>query len=153
MRAILPALTCLTLLAGCATTNGLQEEARRDPYEKFNRKVYAFNKSVDRSVVKPVTKGYRTITPLPARRGITAFLQNAKEPLNFINALLQGKPGEAAHTLGRFTVNTLLGVGGLADHATDLGLQVREEDFGQTLAVWGLHSGPYSSAPRPFATR
>ena len=147
MRAILSGLAFLTLLSGCATTSGLQEQARRDPYEKFNRQVYAFNKNVDKAVVKPVTKGYRAITPKPARRGLTAFLQNAKEPLNFINALLQGKPKQAVETLGRFSVNTVLGVGGLADHATDMGLPAQKEDFGQTLAVWGVHSGPYLVLP------
>lgn len=147
MRAFFPAMACLTLLGGCATTSGLQDEARRDPYESFNRKVYAFNKGVDKTVVKPVTKGYRAITPKPARRGLTAFLQNAREPLNFINALLQGKPKQAVETLGRFSVNTVLGVGGLADHATDMGLPAQKEDFGQTMAVWGIRSGPYIMLP------
>jgi len=147
MRAILLGLAFITLLSGCATTNGLQEQARRDPYEGFNRKVYAFNKGVDKAVLKPVTKGYRAVTPVPARRGFSAFLKNAKEPLNFINALLQGKPRAALRTLGRFSVNTVLGVGGLTDHASDMGLAVQDEDFGQTLAVWGVHSGPYIVLP------
>src|SRR3546814_3753403 len=79
--------------------------------------------------------------------GVRNVLNNADEPLSFINALLQGKVGRAFHTLGRFVVNTTIGVGGLADHASSMGLEEKPEDFGQTLATWGVNAGPYVMLP------
>ena len=135
------------LLASCATHPGGMRIAQADPLENFNRGVYGFNKGLDHVLIKPGTQVYRAVTPRPAQRGLRNFFNNVDEPFSFINALLQGKPGEAMHTLGRFLVNTILGVGGLADHATDMGLDERPEDIGQTLAVWGVGSGPYLMLP------
>ncbi len=141
------AMSASLLLGACASTPGHHLKAEQDPLEPFNRRVYDFNKGVDKVFIKPTTVVYRTITPAAARRGASNALDNVDEPLTFVNALLQGKPKVALNAVGRFVVNTVLGVGGLADHATDMGLQKQEEDFGQTLAVWGMNSGPYLMLP------
>src|SRR3546814_4947915 len=94
-----------------------------------------FNRGVDNALLKPGAQTYKAVTPTAARRGVRNVLNNADEPLSFINALLQGKVGRAFHTLGRFVVNTTIGVGGLADHASSMGLEEKPEDFGQTLAT------------------
>ena len=137
----------LLAVAGCATRPGSMAEAYRDPYEKFNRKVYALNKGLDRYALLPGAKVYRASVPAAARRGVSGGLSNLDEPLSFINAGLQAKPKEASHTLARFLVNTIFGVAGLVDVATDWGLPEQKEDFGQTFAVWGISSGPYLMLP------
>ncbi|MFS0737244.1 MlaA family lipoprotein [Sphingomonas sp. 1P06PA] len=118
-----------------------------DPYESLNRGIWGFNQGVDKVLLKPASSVYRFVTPRPARRGIHAIFANLSEPWSFINNLLQGKPGPAFNNLGRFLINTTLGVGGLADHATDLGLKPKPEDFGQTLARWGVKSSAYVVLP------
>ena len=148
MRAIrVTVLLATSLLAACATTPGHQLAAERDPYEKTNRSIYKFNRALDNAAVKPATKVYRAVVLKAAQRGITNFFNNVDEPFSFVNALLQGKVEQAARTFGRFAINTTLGVGGLADHATDMGLPEEPEDFGQTLATWGVKSGPYVMLP------
>ncbi len=134
-------------LGACAPRPGANAPALRDPYEKFNRGVYGFNKGLDRIALKPATKVYRGIIPRFARSGITNFFNNLDEPLSFINALAQGKINSAWHTLKRFTVNTTIGLAGLTDPATKWGIEERPEDFGQTLAVWGVKSGPFLMLP------
>jgi phospholipid-binding lipoprotein MlaA len=134
-------------LAACATTPGGVEEAQADRFEGFNRKMYAFNRGLDKAVIRPVTVGYRTAVPAAARRGASNALDNVDEPLSFFNALLQGKVKAAFRAVDRFVINSTLGVGGLADHATDMGLPKQQEDFGQTLAAWGIGSGPYVMLP------
>jgi phospholipid-binding lipoprotein MlaA len=146
MRLIL-ALIAALCLGACATTGERAGLDPRDPYEGFNRNVWAFNQAADKVVVKPVTTVYRTVTPVPARRGLTAVLRNLSEPFSIVNALLQGKPDRAFNSLGRFLINTTIGVGGLADHATDLGLPPTREDFGQTLHHWGAEKSPYLVLP------
>jgi phospholipid-binding lipoprotein MlaA len=147
MRTILALLAAATLGA-CATTGGTRASLNEpDPYEGFNRGVWGFNQTVDKVAVKPVTKVYRTVTPVPARRGITRVFQNLTEPFSFVNNLLQGKPKRALRSLGRFVINSTIGVGGLADHATDLGIRRAKEDFGQTLAVTGARRSPYLVLP------
>lgn len=140
-------LVAAAFLAGCATTPGGQRLAERDPLESWNRNVWAFNRGVDNALLKPGAQTYKAVTPTAARRGVRNVLNNADEPLSFINALLQGKVGRAFHTLGRFVVNTTIGVGGLADHASSMGLEEKPEDFGQTLATWGVNAGPYVMLP------
>jgi phospholipid-binding lipoprotein MlaA len=151
MRSRSAALACASglclALSACATTPGNQRVAQADPLEPVNRGIYAFNDGVDTVVLTPATKVYRAVVPTAAQRGATNAFNNVDEPLSFVNALLQGKPKVAANALGRFMVNTVLGVGGLADHATDMGLIRQEEDFGQTLAVWGVNSGPFIVLP------
>ena len=146
MKKLLTLLVAIPL-AGCATTRAGGEMAQRDPYERFNRGMWAFNSAVDKAAIKPATTVYRTVTPVPARRGISRVFSNLGEPLNFVNNLLQGKPKRAMNSLGRFVVNSTIGVGGLADHATDLGLKPTPEDFGQTFAKHGARNSPYLILP------
>lgn len=133
--------------AGCATTPGSDALAQRDPLESINRPIYAFNRAIDRAAVRPVAKAYVWSVPASGRRGVSNFFENVDEPWTAINALLQAKPKAALRAVARFLINTTLGVGGLADHATFFGIERQEEDFGQTLAVWGLGSGPYIMLP------
>jgi len=147
MKRLPAACSALLLLAGCATTPGEDRLAERDPLEGFNRGVWDVNQALDKVAIKPVTKVYRAVTPRPARRGISRIFANLSEPFSFINNLLQGKPDRAIRNLGRFAVNTTLGIGGLADQATKMGIKPAYEDFGQTLAVWGANGGPYLVLP------
>ncbi len=141
MRALPILLLAAAALGGCATT-GTASRDPRDPLEGFNRGVWDFNQAIDKAAIKPATNVYRAVTPVPARRGLSRLLANLMEPVNAVNSLLQGKPKRAFNSLARFVVNTTIGVGGLADHATEIGLQPTPEDFGQTLAVWGLKNSP-----------
>lgn len=123
------------------------EVAEADRWELTNRRVYRFNKNIDRTVLKPVANGYRTVVPIAARHGITNVYSNYGEPANLLNAILQGKISQAFRTFDRFLINTTLGVGGLADNATELNRPQEREDFGQTFAAWGIESGPYVMLP------
>jgi phospholipid-binding lipoprotein MlaA len=118
-----------------------------DPFESWNRKVFAFNDGVDRWFLRPVAKAYRTVTPDLVDRGVTNFFSNLGEVSNFTNSVLQGKGESAVVAFGRFTFNTIFGLGGIFDVATSFDLPERNEDFGQTLGVWGLGSGPYLVLP------
>jgi phospholipid-binding lipoprotein MlaA len=147
VRTAVPILSLL-LLSACATTGGLDARTtERDPLEGFNRGMWSVNMAADKALIRPVSSAYRTVTPKPARRGLSRILANLEEPWSFVNNVLQGKPRRAARNLGRFVVNTTIGVGGLADHASGLGIPDSQEDFGQTLAVWGVDSGPYLVLP------
>lgn len=146
MRTLL-ALFLAIPLGACATTGGAGPAADNDPYENFNRGVWSFNRAIDKAALKPASTVYRTVTPVPARRGLSHVFANLTEPFSFINNLLQGRPDRAFNALGRFVVNSTIGVGGLADHATDLGLPPTPEDFGQTLAVRGARKSPYLVLP------
>lgn len=145
--AALIALAAAPLLAGCVTAPGGVSEAELDRFEKTNRAIYKFNKGVDTAVIKPVTQGYRAVVPGIARRGVSNALDNVDEPLSLINAVLQGKFKAAFRAVDRFMINSTFGVAGLFDHATEMGLPKQEEDFGQTLAAWGVGSGPYIMLP------
>jgi phospholipid-binding lipoprotein MlaA len=118
-----------------------------DPWQGFNRKIFAFNEFADRWVMKPVAKGYQKVTPSIVRRGIGNFFSNLTYPLVAVNQFLQGKFTLGASDTGRFIVNTTLGIGGLFDPASGAGLQAHDEDFGQTFAKWGIHAGPYLVLP------
>ncbi len=118
-----------------------------DPFEASNRAVFKFNNVVDDNVIHPVLKGYRYVTPKFARTGLDNFLTNLKSPVIFANQVLQGDVDGAGNVLFRATVNTLIGVGGLFDVAGYEGYPHESEDFGQTLAVWGLDHGPYLVVP------
>jgi phospholipid-binding lipoprotein MlaA len=146
-----PALLMLLLLAvaGCVTgpKGGTYDAAQADPWENSNRRVYALNKKIDRYALKPAALGYRTIVPRPARQAISNGFSNYNEAGNFVNAVAQGKIKQAFRTLDRFLLNSTLGVGGLADVATKLGRPQEPEDFGQTLAEWGIKSGPFVVLP------
>ncbi|MEO1846517.1 MAG: VacJ family lipoprotein [Pseudomonadota bacterium] len=118
-----------------------------DPLEPFNRAMYTFNDVFDRALVKPLATGYRYAIPSSVRRGVGNFFNNLREPTTFINDLLQGKPARARQALDRFLLNSSIGIFGLIDIATPLGMPPHEEDYGQTLAVWGVPSGPYLVLP------
>jgi phospholipid-binding lipoprotein MlaA len=122
-------------------------EQYSDPWEGFNRRMYYFNAKADKYVMLPVVAGYKAITPDLIEAGISNFFNNLGEIPVFINSLLQAKLDVAAETFGRFTVNTTVGVFGLFDVATPLGLGEQNEDFGQTLGVWGFGPGPYLVLP------
>tara|TARA_B100001989_G_C24548665_1_gene472687 strand:+ start:3348 stop:4148 length:801 start_codon:yes stop_codon:yes gene_type:complete len=126
-----------------------------DPYEEYNRKVFAFNRHVDHYVMNPVIRGYRTVTPEPARNGIRNFLRNLNSPVVFFNQVLQGDIEGAGTVLVRASINSILGIGGLIDLAAHEGIEYESEDFGQTLGVWGVPHGPYMVVPfiGPSSTR
>ncbi|WP_439534249.1 MlaA family lipoprotein [Polymorphobacter sp.] len=145
----LAALLALPLLAtACATPRSLSlETAQADPWEASNRRVYAFNKNADRYVMKPISSAYRAVVPQPGRRLVSNAYNNYGQPRYFLNYLLQGKIKRAFQTLDRFLLNTTLGVGGLADVATDLGRPDDPTDFGMTFSQWGIAAGPYVMLP------
>ena len=151
MRVIVAALLMSSVLGGCAHTQSAKlgdlHVAERDPYEKINRKLYSVNRTLDRYALKPVAQGYRAVVPEAGRRGVSNFFANLHEPIYAINAVLQGKFKSAFHALGRFVINTTIGVGGIADNATKLGVPAQPHDFGQTLAVYGVKAGPYVMLP------
>lgn len=119
-----------------------------DPWEGFNRKMFAFNDTVDTYTLKPIAKGYRAVTPDPVERGISRMFSNVGEVVNVFNDLLQGKFRQAGNDTGRFVINTTIGLVGFFDVADNLGLPKNDgEDFGQTLGVWGVDSGPYLVLP------
>jgi len=118
-----------------------------DPWEGYNRRVHRFNNVVDRRVAKPLAKAYVRIVPRPIRSGVSNFFSNLGQPASAVNALLQGRPRQAAHSLGRFVLNSTLGIGGIFDPATDAHLDNRNEDFGQTLGVWGWKRSRFVELP------
>ncbi len=118
-----------------------------DPLEDANRAVFDFNQSVDRIVLVPVAKTYRTVLPGPIRDSVHDFLRNLNEPIVFANDVLQARPDLAVNTVGRFVVNSTLGVAGLFDVATHVNLPYHSNDLGVTFAVWGIGEGPYLILP------
>ncbi len=161
-------------LAGCATApdpeiepeqagtgelvySDAGRESHIDPYEDWNRSVFAFNETIDDWFLRPVAVGYQTVMPGFADRAVSNFFNNLMEVRNFINSTLQLKGEHAVVAAGRFTYNTVFGLGGLFDVATAFDLPERPEDFGQTLGYWGIGPGPYlvlpllgPSSPRDF---
>jgi phospholipid-binding lipoprotein MlaA len=166
IRRVYPTLLALCLavtLAGCATTAPLLPEVPamhsmaeftdepvadvNDPWESFNRKMYKFNYHFDKFVFLPVVNSYEFITPTFVQTGVSNFFNNIGEIRTLYNSLLQAKGTKALTTLGRFVTNSTIGIAGLFDPATSLGMTVQNEDFGQTLGVWGVGSGPYMVVP------
>jgi len=131
-------------LAGCAATD---PSGQNDPYEQTNRKIFAMNQDLDHAVARPVAVFYTHVVPGVARDGIHNVLHNLDSPVIFANDLLQGETTRAGQTLGRAVVNSTLGLGGLVDLAGKIGIPAHDEDFGQTLAVWGAKEGPYLVLP------
>jgi phospholipid-binding lipoprotein MlaA len=140
----LPALAALLLAGGCATT-GAHDPS--DPWEGLNRKTYAFNDALDRAVLKPAAKGYVNVTTPFVRARVSSFFANLADINTGLNDVLQGKLPYAINDFGRIVVNTTFGVGGLWDVASGLGVDKRDEDFGQTLGWWGVPPGPYFVIP------
>jgi len=126
-----------------------------DPWESANRSFHAFNNTLDDNFLKPIADGYAAITPDPVQRSVTNFFDNISLLNTVLNDLLQDKPNQGASDFGRFLVNSTIGIGGLFDPATGMGLESHEEDLGQTLAVWGVGEGNYVEIPGigPNSTR
>ena len=139
---LLAAAVSVSLLGGCATTGN-----PRDPFEPVNRAVYQFNEGFDKLLAKPAAEFYRAVVPDVIRTGVGNFFSNLNDVIVALNNLLQGKVPEAVNDVGRILVNTTLGVFGVMDPATALGVEKHNEDFGQTLGYWGLGSGPYIVLP------
>jgi phospholipid-binding lipoprotein MlaA len=118
-----------------------------DPLEKVNRATYAFNDALDRMLARPAAKAYRRVVPEPGRTAISNFVSNLEYPTTVLNSALQGKFKEAGQGTARFVVNATVGLAGLMDPATKMGLPRIDEDFGQTLGKWGVPSGPYLVLP------
>ena len=118
-----------------------------DPAEASNRRVHDFNRGVDRAVLRPAARGYGTVLPQPVQRGIGNFAGNLDVPGDVVNNLLQARLGFAAQNTARFAVNSVLGIGGLFDPASAMGLPGKETDFGETMHVWGAPEGVYGEAP------
>lgn len=118
-----------------------------DPWESYNRSIYSFNKKADKYVIRPIAVAYDKVTPEPIQQGVRNFFSNWKSPTTLINELLQGRPLDSAKTLSRFSVNTTVGILGIFDPASAIGLERRSEDFGQTLAVWGWENSNYVVMP------
>ena len=145
-------------MSGCATTKTSEQpnsENKADPYENFNRKMFTFNSSVDEHVAKPISDSYKSVTPQIVQTGVANFFNNLKNINVIINDILQAKFSQSMHDTGRIAINTTLGVGGLIDVAKHAGLEQNDEDFDQTLAVWGVAPGSYLVLPflGPSTTR
>jgi phospholipid-binding lipoprotein MlaA len=138
--------TCLTLSAGC-TAMSTAETDPIDPHEEFNRSMYGFNEDLDQAVLKPVATTYTDVLPQPIRTGVSNFYDNLTYLDTTINSFLQGKVLQGTSDLGRFIINTTLGLVGIFDVATYMGLEKHDEDFGQTLAVWGVKTDEYVMYP------
>ena len=134
-------------LIGCSSTPTTDRDPR-DPWEGFNRGVMKFNDTADKWVMKPVAVGYTTVTPNPVERGISNVFSNLLEVRNILNDVLQWKWGQASNDFGRLVVNSTLGVAGIFDVAKHMSMPKSDgEDFGQTLATWGVGQGPYVVLP------
>jgi phospholipid-binding lipoprotein MlaA len=134
-------------VAGCATTGDAERKKgpgeKLDPWEGWNRKVFAFNEGLDKAVLKPVATAYQKVVPEFVRTSVTHFFVNAEDGWSAINHFLQGKWESGFEMTVRFSTNTVLGVGGLLDIATEAGLPSQPEDLGQTLGAWGFGAGAY----------
>jgi phospholipid-binding lipoprotein MlaA len=151
LRACAVAVFLVLALGACASTSGPGGAARTpspaDPLEPLNRGVYAFNEVVDEFFMRPLAVAYDKYMPDVLQLIARNFLSNLYDPYIGLNNLLQGKPKEAISDIGRFLVNTTIGFLGFGDPASDIGMQKHREDFGQTLGVWGVPTGPYLVLP------
>ena len=135
-------LLVLAMLQGCATGPN-----PRDPFEPFNRSVSRFNEGLDEAIVKPVAQAYQGVVPSPVRTGVNNFFGNLSDVWSFVNSVLQLKPQAATESLMRVSINTVFGLGGVLDWATEMGLERNRQDFGKTLGRWGVGTGPYLVLP------
>lgn len=135
------------LLSGCATVPA-EKQDERDPLQSVNRSVYDFNMNVlDAYLLRPAAVGYSKITPQPVRTGLLNAVTNIDAPIDATNSLLQGKVSDSGVNIARFLVNSTVGIFGLFDVASEIGLEQKEEDFGQTLGIWGASNGAYLMIP------
>ena len=137
----------LIMLTGCANVPSIDPEYEPDRLENSNRNIYQFNDVMDRTLLKPPAKGYRRIVPVSVARRIRNLLNNLAAPIDISNNILQGKFKFGFSGLGRFLLNSTVGLAGIFDPAAKIGLEPHPEDFGQTLAVWGVGQGPYIVLP------
>jgi phospholipid-binding lipoprotein MlaA len=142
----LAVVAVLLWISGCASSPQ-RDPHPADPWEGYNRAVFKFNDTLDRAVFKPVTRGYQKAAPDMVETGVSNFFSNLSDVGNSVNNLLQGEPGKAGSDLARFTLNSTFGLAGIIDVASSAGFEKHSEDFGQTLAVWGVPSGPYFMLP------
>jgi phospholipid-binding lipoprotein MlaA len=148
MKPVLPIVLAALMVSGCASNAAPRDERHPDdPWEPFNRSVYAFNSAADRAVLRPVARGYDKVTPRPVQRGVSNFFRNLRSPVIMINLLLQGRPGELEDEFQRFVTNTVYGIGGIFDVASAGGIEKHEADLGQTLAGWGWEDSRYLMLP------
>jgi phospholipid-binding lipoprotein MlaA len=141
-RALATALLASFALGGCASVSD-----PRDPLESMNRAIYSFNQGVDDAAVKPLATGYRAVTPQPIQTGVRNFFSNLDDVTVLVNDILQLKIQQGASDFLRFAFNSVFGLFGLADIASEMGLKKHNEDFGQTLGRWGIGSGAYLVLP------
>lgn len=153
-RLVLSLLT-MVVMGGCASQSANLTNPEADPWEPFNRKTFAFNDGLDRAILKPIAKGYDAIMPEAPQRGVRNFFHNLAYPVTFVNLLLQGKFEDSLSATGRFLVNTTVGLLGFFDVAGRGGIPDFNEDFGQTMAVWGWEKSRYLVMPLfgPFTVR
>lgn len=137
----------IILISSMAAVAVAEESEAVDPYEGFNRAIYSFNDALDRNILLPVTKGYKVVTPDPVEKGVSNFFSNLGDVGVLFNQIFQFKLGGAAETTMRLATNTIIGLGGVLDVSSAIGLQKQDEDFGQTLGYWGFESGPYLVLP------
>lgn len=136
----------LLTLSACSSTPEDPYADERDPFEDMNRAVWDFNQDLDKAVIKPTAEAYENV-PEPIRNSLYRAFENLQEPWSMVNNLLQAKFADAGITAGRFVFNSTIGLLGLLDPATEMGLTKREESLGETLAVWGVPEGPYLMLP------
>lgn len=150
LRPLALLLIVLVALAGCASTQTSEDDLsdnNRDPWEGYNRSMFAVNRFGDKIIYKPFGKAYKAVIPGFARRGVNNFFDNLRTPSSSLNNFLQGKPGRGLNEIARFLFNSTLGVGGLFDVAASGEMERYDETFAQTLAVWGVPEGPYVVIP------
>ena len=135
------------LVSGCASQPTTLSDPERDPWERYNRKVHAFNTGIDRAIFRPVARGYDKVMPDGPQRGVRNFFNNLSWPVDFLNLILQGRFKHSMAQTGRFLLNTTIGLGGFFDIASRGGHPNYSEDFGQTLAVWGWRDSRYLVMP------
>jgi phospholipid-binding lipoprotein MlaA len=145
----------LLLLAGCASQPATMTDPERDPWEAYNRKIHSFNMGFDKAIFRPVARGYDAIVPDAPQRGVRNFFKNLSYPVTFINLILQGKFQDSLTATGRFLMNSTVGGLGFVDVASKVDIPKYDEDFGQTLAVWGWRDSRYLVMPifGPFTAR
>lgn len=145
----LAAIVALATLSACTTPDGTEvsQDGIFDPHEEHNRRTHAFNKDVDRAILRPVATSYSTVVPDGIEDNVSHFANNLSVPGAIVNQVLQGDLNNATRNLVRFSINSTFGFAGLADVASDWGLPERDADFGQTLAVWGVPQGAYVELP------
>tara|TARA_X000000368_G_scaffold269286_1_gene213355 strand:- start:2907 stop:3605 length:699 start_codon:yes stop_codon:yes gene_type:complete len=127
-------------------TVSINSDEVNDPFEEFNRKTFEFNENLDEKILKPVARFYSNFPP-KVKNGVTNFFNNLEDIETSVNQVLQGKPKKSLNDLTRFFINSTIGLAGFIDVASKIGLERHEEDFGQTLAVWGVGAGPYIMLP------